>query len=474
MATRDGRGRTRQDRYVALPAIKYERPAASALSEFAPENRFYANQRRVEVDQINMGLAKLEWWRLCPHATTWRTSSCMQTRMLPARDAASRCGPTCRRSATCCGSSRHSPTATIRECGSTTAPTTASRGSTCASCSPTSSPAISVRPGSSRRRICRSASSSSPAPTFRDVNFGELTKPGGLSSRSPTASALGPGSSCAVTAVRCRRRRVARAANEHAQQHAFDCEKRESDDPANIIDCLYLYREFSSEAMRILVPYTRIGVDDEVIQSFMAALQLGLKRRFGGRVDHLRMVTQDEPGKDGGPRRHFVMLYDSVPGGTGYLHQLLSAGRETLGEVLRLAHDALTSCSCNQDPEKDGCYRCLYQYRLGRAMELVSRDRARALLGELLESLDQLERVPTISDIFINPNFDSALEARFIESLRRLGGAGRSAAGQVGAGDRRRKVGVSAGSGSANAIGSSRRLTWARPRASRSLAGPTS
>ena len=36
--------------YVALPAIKYERPANSALSEFAPENRFYANQRRVEID----------------------------------------------------------------------------------------------------------------------------------------------------------------------------------------------------------------------------------------------------------------------------------------------------------------------------------------------------------------------------------------------------------------------------------------
>ena len=47
-----------------------------------------------------------------------------------------------------------------------------------------------------------------------------------------------------------------------------------------------------------------------VVQSFMAAVQLGLKRRFGGKVDHLRMVLQDEPGKDGGPRKHFVMLYD--------------------------------------------------------------------------------------------------------------------------------------------------------------------
>ena len=89
-----------------------------------------------------------------------------------------------------------------------------------------------------------------------------------------------------------------------------------------------------------------------------------------------------------------------------------------------MALQAVTSCSCNDDPEKDGCYRCLYQYRLGRSMEQVSRDQAKAVLGELVGALDQLERVKTISEIFINPNFDSVLEARFIESLKRLGGVG--------------------------------------------------
>jgi DEAD/DEAH box helicase domain-containing protein len=85
------------------------------------------------------------------------------------------------------------------------------------------------------------------------------------------------------------------------------------------------------------VPYTKNGVDERVVQSFMAALQLGLKRRFGGKVDHLRMVQQDEPGKNGGPRKHYVMLYDSVPGGTGYLHQLLAHDAGTLADVLRMA-----------------------------------------------------------------------------------------------------------------------------------------
>lgn len=97
----------------------------------------------------------------------------------------------------------------------------------------------------------------------------------------------------------------------------------------------------------------------------MAAVQLGLKKRFGGKVDHLRLVTQEEKGHDGAASRQYVMLYDSVPGGTGYLHELLADEAKTLVEVLRFALTELTTCSCNPDPEKDGCYRCVYQYRLG-------------------------------------------------------------------------------------------------------------
>lgn len=412
-----------QDRYVALPAIKYERPAASALSEFAPENRFYANQRRVEVDQINMGMAKVEWWRLCP--------ACHHMENLELRADAHLVCPRCGEPMWA-NVSQKRLLLRFKQALANSDDTRVRIDDS----ADDREPRFYVRQlladfdAADIREAWQLKTPDLPfgfefiaRATFRDVNFGELTKPGEIFKVADREVAR-PGFKlcrhCGKVQTPPRRLRE----DEHAQQHAFDCEKRESTDPANIIDCLYLYREFSSEAMRILVPYTRTGVDEEVIQSFMAALQLGLKRRFGGRVDHLRLVTQDEPGKDGGPRRHFVMLYDSVPGGTGYLHQLLAQDARTLGDVLRLAHDALIKCSCNHDPEKDGCYRCVYQYRLGRMMELVSRDRAKQVLGELLESLDQLVRVPTISDIFINPNFDSTLEARFIESLRRLGNVG--------------------------------------------------
>ena len=416
---RAGSDEKAKGKYVTLNAFKYERPAASALSEFAPENRFYANQRRVEVDQINMSMSKLEWWRMCPncshmenlelvgdHQTAcpkcesagWREVG-QRRQLLRFRQAIANSDDT---------KVRIDDSAEDRE------------------------PRFYVRQllaefdPKNVRAAWRLKSDSVPfgfefisRAAFRDVNFGELGKAGDQFKVADRDTGR-PGFQLCRFCGKAQKPAKRSQKDGPKQLHAFDCEKRDADDPESIIDCLYLYREFTSEALRILVPYTRAGVDESVIQSFMAALQLGLKKRFGGRVDHLRMLPQDEPGKDGGPRRQYVVLYDSVPGGTGYLHQLLAQDAGTLCEVLRLALEALKDCSCNEDPEKDGCYRCLYQYRLGRMMDLVSRDRAKQVLEELVGSLDQMEKVPTISDIYINPNLDSVLERAFLECLPKV------------------------------------------------------
>ena len=410
-----------QGAYIALPAIKYERPANSALSEFAPENRFYANQRKVEIDQINMNLAKTEEWRFCP--------SChhMQNLQVQADTLAvcPRCGDAM------WGDAAQKRTLLRFRQAIANSDDTKVRIDDSAD---DREPKFFVRQlladfePKDIREAWQIKTGGVPfgfefvsRVTFRDVNFGELVKPG-ESFKVADKESSRPGFKlcryCGKVQKPPRKR-----TDPAGQLHSFDCAKHGSEDPVNLLECLYLYREFASEALRILVPYTKSGVDEEVVQSFMAALQLGLKKRFGGRVDHLRLVTQDEPGKDGGPRRHFVMLYDSVPGGTGYLHQLLAKDAGTLADVLRMALETINRCSCNDDPEKDGCYRCVYQYRLGRSMNLVSRDRGKEVLTELVASLDQLEKVATISDIFINPSFDSVLESRFIESLRRMGGA---------------------------------------------------
>lgn len=409
-----------QGAYVALATQKYERPAQSALSEFAPENRFYANQRRVEVDQINMNLAKAEDWRFCP--------SCHHMQNLTVEADVHATCPHCGDPMWTDGGQKHT-LLRFRQAIANSNDTDVRIDDS----SEDREPKYYVRQlmadfqPAHIREAWQIPTGGTPfgfefisRVTFRDVNFGELAKPGDAFKVADKESQR-PGFKLCKHCGKVQKP-PRRGAGSAEQSHSFDCPKHGNEDPANLLDCLYLYREFESEALRILVPYTKNGVDEKVVQSFMAAVQLGLKRRFGGKVDHLRMVLQDEPGKDGGPRKHYVMLYDSVPGGTGYLHQLLAHDAKTLAEVLRMALDSLIGCSCNQAPEKDGCYRCLYQYRLGRSMELVSRDNAKAVLTELVGSLPSLERVKTISDIYINPNFDSVLEARFIESLKKMSG----------------------------------------------------
>lgn len=418
-----GDGEEGHGAYVTLPAQTYERPASSALSEFAPENRFYANRRRVEIDQVNMELAKAEQWRLCPachhmenvdqtgdaHAacphcgdamwanvTQKRTLLRFRQAMANANDRYARIDDS---------SDDREPRFFLRQ--------------------------LLVDFDANAVEIAWKLESDTLAfgfefirhANFRDINFGERGK-AGESFRVADQELVRPGFKlcchCGMVQKPPRRKPSGEAAP--AQTHMRDCQAYGSDDPKHIIDCLYLYREFASEALRILVPYTRSGLDETVLQSFMAALQLGLKKRFGGKVDHLRITAQEEPGKDGAPKRHYVLLYDSVPGGTGYLHQLLSQDAQTLSDVLQQAYAAIQACPCNEHPEKDGCYRCLYQYRQGRAMAQVSRRSAAAVLGNLVGSLGHLERVKSISEIFINPQFDSELESRFVESLRRLSG----------------------------------------------------
>lgn len=409
--------------YISLPAERYERPAQSALSEFAPENVFYANQRRVEIDQINVSLSSLEHWRMCP------TCQHMENLEIHADSHVScpRCGDPM-----WANISQNRQLLRFKQAIANSNDTEVRIDDSAED----REPKFYVRQllaDFETKDITEAYRFKAPdmpfgfefieRVVFRDVNFGEPTKPGEAYA---VAGQQKPRPGFKLCKHCGQVQRPPRNARERAQAqfHAFDCEKRGDADPLNIIDCLYLYREFTSEALRILVPYTRSGVDETSVQSFMAAVRIGLKRRFGGKVDHLRMLVQEEKGQDGAANRQYVMLYDSVPGGTGYLHELLANDANTLTEVLRLALHHLAACTCNADPEKDGCYRCVYQYRLGRAMALVSRDRARAILEHLVENLDQLERVASIADIYINPNFDSELEARFIESLRRLSGQG--------------------------------------------------
>ncbi|NVK41164.1 MAG: DEAD/DEAH box helicase [Oceanospirillaceae bacterium] len=186
-------------------------------------------------------------------------------------------------------------------------------------------------------------------------------------------------------------------------------------------NCLYLYRQFSSEALRILLPRLSTGGTNEQVNSFVAALQLGLKRRFGGKVDHLRVAHQSEPVGETDERRHFIVLYDSVPGGTGYLHELLSKA-ENMQSVFRLAYEVMENCDCYGNT-MDGCYRCLLEYRNAYGMESTSKALALEMLKDIVEGEHEWVRNDdSLSTLGGNPWVDSELEARFPEALARFSG----------------------------------------------------
>jgi len=82
------------------------------------------------------------------------------------------------------------------------------------------------------------------------------------------------------------------------KRHDFSCSAREKDDESVFTEYLHLYRELRSKAIRILLPILQGLESPKKIHSFIAVLQLGLKERFEGAVDHLKTTLYDEPNED--------------------------------------------------------------------------------------------------------------------------------------------------------------------------------
>lgn len=398
-----------ESRYESV-VYEYERPGAAAISELAPANRFYAGGRHVRVEQIDLGLSEIEQWRFCPR--------CAHAENLATGDHHDKC-PRCH-DPLWADISQKRPMIRLRQVMANTS----DRDSRIGDESEDREPVFYTRQmladfgADEVETAYRVADDRLPfgfefirKTRFREVNFGEYGD-------GPEHVVIAGREAWRPGFVLCRHCGMVQEARRKEQKHAFTCKAPDKQYPENLIECLYLYREFASEAIRILLPQSAVEGSDRVLNSFVAALQLGLKKKFGGQVDHLRLMSYEEPASDGSGERHFVMLYDSVPGGTGYLHELMRSSRHLL-EVFELARETMAQCECNNDPSKDGCYHCLYAYRNSYGMETTSRDTAVAILGDILEAKDRFETVATIGDIKPNPVLDSELEVRFIEAVRR-------------------------------------------------------
>lgn len=393
--------------------LEIQRPAVAALSELAPANRFYARGHVVEIDQVDLSLDETEEWRFCdrcPYVENINVTGDHNS--------------VCPR----CGSGQWSDTGqkrTLLRLRQVYA-VAGDRSSLISDDSDQRAPVfynrqmlVDLPPGAATSAYRLQDETFPfgfefvPGATFREVNFGQperdhsdLTVAGDLASR--------PGFRI------CRHCGKVHKPNERvARAHAIDCKLRKpgaEEKEEDYFDSLYLFRELNSEALRILLPLAEVAGSEVRLHSLIAALQLGLRRYFHGNIDHLHATYYSEPQGGGNARRHYLVLYDRIPGGTGYLKELLRAP-DNLLNMLRMAHETLSRCECNDDPDKDGCYRCLYAYRESRHMDKISRDTARELLGRILERKDKLVSISGLDEVDVSTLLESELEHRFVQAL---------------------------------------------------------
>ncbi|MCP4119757.1 MAG: DEAD/DEAH box helicase [Desulfobacteraceae bacterium] len=386
----------------------YERGAGSALSELAPNNTFYAGGRRVTVDQVDLQLSPPELWRFCADCSYGELAG---TKKLSA--SCPRCG-----NEMWADSGRQLQMIRLRQVFATT-PDDRSR---IVDDRDERDPSFYVKhllmdyePIAEEKAWQLTAEEAifgyaylSKA-VFREVNFGSSAGEG-ESLKLAGEEIHSPGFKL------CRHcGKVPDARGNKA--HSWTCPARSNEKEDTYLECAYLYREFSSEAVKILLPISGIEGSDVRLQSFIAAFHLGLKRQFGGDIDHLRSMLHTEPFRESSLRVQYLVIYDTVPGGTGYLKELIKPGK--LLNVLEIALEILEKCDCAADEKKDGCYGCLYGYRNSRSMSAISRRTAVSMLKDILKDKESIREVEKISKKNMNSLFDSDLEERFVEAVRR-------------------------------------------------------
>jgi DEAD/DEAH box helicase domain-containing protein len=388
---------------------EYNRSASSAISEFAPSNNFYAEGRKLTINQVDLTTAQSTKWRLCP--------ACSHAEIEETGSGKSVC-PQCESPAwSDSGQVRnmlkvHMVYSNMSYSESLIGDESDDRNSAfyCRQM------LVDVNEDADITKAYRMDNDEFPfgyefvrKATLREINFGERDITGERLSIAGTDDVRKGFKICKYCGK-------LQTGNEKTD-HTYTCRARtrSADDAEPSEECLFLYREFVSEALRILVPATTMEFSNVRQESFIASFMLGMKEYFGN-VDHLRACLSEVPVKDTGYRKQYLVIYDSVPGGTGYLKQLMLK-EGSLIEILEKALSVMENCSCKDDPQKDGCYHCLYAYRQSQKIGDISRRTAIKMLRQILSGKSNLEMIPKLGSIPVNSLFDSELERMFIDVL---------------------------------------------------------
>ena len=407
-----------QSRRFISEASDYARPASIAIRELAPGNYFYVDAHRVRIDAVDNGTEHEPahaLWRFCP-TCAWASTDAVAT-----VSACPRCG-----TENVKDQGSLLTVLPMRAVSSTERETSARVGDdsedrdrewheviTTVDIDPTDITAAHLHTktvfGVEAARAAR----------IRYLNLGLHASRGGLTRRVRINGYDTPASLFRV----CRHcggvfgvRGDARD-DQDPNHHRSWCKVR-SGARTERWDQLALAHELVTEAVRILLPVAEFEAQERIL-SFKAALLLGLRDSFGGDPSHLRVLQTDfpAPGPDSEVRNRFVVVHDTVPGGTGYLPRL--ADPERLRSILDRSVELITTCEC-QTRGQPGCHRCLYTTVNRHEIPLVSREVALDMLDEILTGW-QMKPADngTITGVNLSAVRQSELERMFKTLLHR-------------------------------------------------------
>ncbi|MGU3292509.1 DEAD/DEAH box helicase [Williamsia sp. M5A3_1d] len=383
--------------------LTYERGSSTALTELAPGAFFYAGGKRVEIDAVDIGPSSRPHWlatRLCPDCG-WGTTDSASVASCP------RC-----HSAAVSDSGAVHDVLELRKVSAVhrlddVLIDEEAEDRTRTFFSTTTSVDIDPTTITKAWRLKNKAFGAEYARTavVRSINTGLGDAPGeDVTIASETKNAAGF-TTCAHCGVVVRRA----SATADARHRGYCATRRGT---AEKWTRLLLSHELSTQAVRLLLPVSLLHFET-TLASFKGALLLGLRKDFGGDPQHLSVVASSMTDSTGAIRR-FLVLHDTVPGGTGYLDRFGESDR--LKHILALARDALTQCPCRTE-ERAACHRCLYGVLSPREMPNASRASALRLLDDFLSEWD-VETIPTVAGVDIGKVQLSELEIRFREALK--------------------------------------------------------
>ena len=206
------------------------------------------------------------------------------------------------------------------------------------------------------------------------------------------------------------------------EQHYKFCNHKQvnlaDDRKGEVFEKLYLYRHMQTEAIKILLPIQILDAQ-AAVEMFKSGIELGLKEYYHSSPEHIRIDSYTEANMATGRKDYYLVMYDTIPGGTGYLAKLYNT--EEFSKLLQKAYDNIKDCLCQYEG-KDGCYHCILTYGNQYSREAFSREQAEIMFGKLVGAAKTWERIDgSIGTIAQNGAAeDSELELKFVRAIQSL------------------------------------------------------